>query len=308
MDLVAETIERVRAQLSDTQENLTMSNKRRDRHVSKSRITAPDRRRRLNIDLLEDRLAPAVFPVISALDAGPGTLRQAILDASGNAEADTIVFDPSLAGQTITLTSNSANSAFGPTALTIVNDDITIDGAAAPKLTISGNDAHRIFAVGSGASLTLQNITLTGGRAQGGDGGSGAPGPGGGGAAGLGGAIYVYAGNLTLVNSTLSSNTAQGGAGGIGGISPNSAGGGGGVGGSGGSGTLLNVGGGGGVGGPGGSMIGIGPGGANENGDQAASGNGTLGGGGTGGTVGGDGLALSSGGFGGGGGGGSSGV
>ncbi|WP_168189463.1 beta strand repeat-containing protein [Paludisphaera borealis] len=262
----------------------------------------------MNIDLLEDRLAPAVFPVISALDAGPGTLRQAILDASGNAEADTIVFDPSLAGQTITLTSNSANSAFGPTALTIVNDDITIDGSAAPMLTISGNDAHRIFAVGSGASLTLQNITLTGGRAQGGDGGSSAPGPGGGGAAGLGGAVYVYAGNLTLVNSTLTSNTAQGGAGGAGSISPNIAGGGGGVGGSGGSGTLLNVGGGGGVGGPGGSMIGIGPGGANENGDQAASGNGTLGGGGAGGTVGGDGLALSSGGFGGGGGGGSGGA
>ncbi|WP_165070285.1 beta strand repeat-containing protein [Paludisphaera rhizosphaerae] len=167
------------------------------------------------MEFLEDRAVPAVIPVTVALDSGPGSLRAAIATAAGNSEADTIVFDSSLAGQTITLTTNSSDLAFGATALTITNDDVTIDAGAAKGLTISGDDARRIFSVGSGASLTLQNVTLADGLAQGGHGGdSTGLSAGGGGGAGMGGAIYVYQGTLVIRNSTFVENVAQGGRGG----------------------------------------------------------------------------------------------
>src|SRR5262249_49688396 len=120
----------------------------------------PARRGSLRLERLEDRWAPASFTVLNTSDSGPGSLRQAIADAAANAEADTITFDPSLAKQTIALTSNDANGAFGPTGLVIDNDTITIDGSAAPGLDISGSGQRRLFAVTPTAALTLENITL----------------------------------------------------------------------------------------------------------------------------------------------------
>ena len=81
-----------------------------------------------------------------------------------------------------------------------------------------------MFAVTSGASLTLNNLTLTGGNATGQAGQKGfsettAGSGGGGGAAGLGGAVFVDGGQFTAVADTFTSNTAQGGAGGTGGSS-----------------------------------------------------------------------------------------
>src|SRR5262249_25123340 len=70
--------------------------------------------------------------------------------------------------------------------------------------------AQRFFTVNAGASLTLMDLTLSGGKAQGGSAGHG------GAAAGMGGAIFNL-GTLNLINSTLSGNTATGGSGGLGG-------------------------------------------------------------------------------------------
>ena len=113
-----------------------MSQPRRDRSNPKPRRGAPKRGRRPFIDILEERAVPATFTVTTTDDSGAGSLRAAIALAAANEEADTIDFAPSLAGQKIALTSNSANTAFGPTALTIVDDDVTIDGAAARLLEI----------------------------------------------------------------------------------------------------------------------------------------------------------------------------
>src|SRR5262245_29689078 len=314
-------------------------------------------RRSLRVEGLEDRLAPAVLYVWSNADVtGPvtpigngvydaRTLRAAI-DAANNETAfpgaDVIQFAMLPGQNTIGAASNDTNKpfAFGPTAF-VVNSDITIQGATSSSpITIDGLGQRRLFGVMAGAKLTLQAVTLTGGNAQGGNGGN-VPngigwGGGGGGAAGLGGAIFNN-GALNLLQSTLSGNTAQGGNGGSGGDGGVAMGaGGGGPGGNGGDVNNIGSGGGGGVGGAGtggyldygyafGPYSAGGLGGANEFGVPAVGGlwipggstlhrlpgNGAAGGGGGGGHQGmydgghgGSGVSLGSGGFGGGGGGG----
>ena len=270
------------------------------------------------METLEDRLVLTPISVTSAADSGAGTLRQAILDADTSGGANTIVFDSSLASEIIALTSNDADTAYGPTALVIGNlhsDNITIDGSGAPLLELSGDSLRRIFAVSSTSTLTLENITLTDGMAQGGAGGGGSlsdnvpGGGGGGGGAGLGGAIF-NAGTLDIVQSTLSGNTAVGGSTTLSGTAFFGGSGGGSAINSGGIGANYGGGGGGGVGGSGSNASGNtgGLGGANQSGTQATAGSsGTLGGGGGGGgkaVAGGNGTAASTIGLGGGGGGG----
>jgi hypothetical protein len=281
------------------------------------------------VEVLEDRLAPAVYRVLTNGDAPGGTITptsnpneftaatfRTALDAANASVGvdDTIVFDLPAGQQTIRAVLNDTTNpfAFGPTAF-VVTDALTIQGDPTEAgVTLSGNNSHRLFGVMAGTSLTLEYVTLTGGNATGGDGGSTNYSGGGGGGAGLGGAIFNN-GTVTIISSTLSDNTAQGGDGGAGNAASGGGGGGGGaVGGMGGNSTGIHGGGGGGVGGDGGTGTSSTPGagGANEVGSTTAQGaNGTLGGGGGGGNfdsgyTGGDGLATSSAGFGGGGGGG----
>src|SRR5439155_25960801 len=85
-------------------------------------------------------------------------------------------------------------AAGGP--LTIVGNGGTIARSAAP-----GTPAFRLFDVADGGSLTLEDLTLTGGLAQGT------------GAAAYGGAV-CSAGTLALSGVTVTSNTALGSNGG----------------------------------------------------------------------------------------------
>lgn len=101
--------------------------------------------------------------------------------AAGNG-ADTIVFDSSLTRQTITLQQGQIT----------VQSDITIDGNSASAVTISGDGNSRIFDVDGpgGGDLTVDRLTLADGSAPSG-----------------GGAIRS-SGMLTVLNSTLTGNTA----------------------------------------------------------------------------------------------------
>lgn len=97
----------------------------------------------------------ADITVTSNGDAGAGSLRAAIATAT---TGDNIFFSSSLSNQTITLSST----------LTIpVGKNLTIDGLAATGLTISGNNAVRIFLLGSTSAqpttLTLKNLRLING-------------------------------------------------------------------------------------------------------------------------------------------------
>ena len=72
--------------------------------------------------------------VTTTNDSGPGSLRQAIADA---ADGDTIQFDPSLNGQTITLTS----------AELVIAKSITISGPGPALLRVSANHQAANFRI-----------------------------------------------------------------------------------------------------------------------------------------------------------------
>jgi len=168
------------------------------------------------VEPLERRqlLSAVSIVVTSVADSGAGTLSSAVQTADADpSNSYDITFASALAGQTIAL-STVADTTYGPAALDITNT-ITIDGSGAPGLTIARSESAadmRLINVAPGSSLTLTDLTLSGGIAQGGNGGNGGRG-GGGGAAGLGGAIF-NAGTIAITGCTLTGNSATGGTGG----------------------------------------------------------------------------------------------
>lgn len=160
----------------------------------------------------------ADFTVSNLNDSGPGSLRQAILDANGATGADRVLFQSGLSG-TITLTSGEIT----------IDHDVQVLGPGPGQLTISGNAASRIFymsplpnpieavaisglTLAKGAAttggairtykvdLSLSNTIVTGNKATGA--GNGAAG------------VYTFRGSLAIQSSTISGNTADAGRGG----------------------------------------------------------------------------------------------
>ena len=137
-------------------------------------------------------LAPAAadaaeFTVDSvADDDGAGlTLREAIVAANSNDEADTINFATGLTGP-ITLTQGELT----------IDSDLSITGPADQRITISGGDSSRIFNV-SDAEVDLFNLILTDGNAG----------------ANSGGAILSSEADLSLTNCEITGNSAEAGGG-----------------------------------------------------------------------------------------------
>jgi hypothetical protein len=141
--------------------------------------------------MLEDRTAPAVFPVTSLADSGPGTFRQAILVANVTPGDDAITF-----GVTGIISLASA--------LPDLSTNIDIAGPGANLLTVrrdtGGN--YRILTVKSGAAVTLSGLTISNGG--GADATDSIDGPG-----------ILNTGTLTLSNSTVSGNLSWNAGGGI---------------------------------------------------------------------------------------------
>ena len=131
----------------------------------------------------------STFSVLNANDAGAGSLRQAVLDANANAGADTITFDPSLAG-TITLTTGQID----------ITDTVTITGPGAAVLEVSGNDASRIFDIAtSGTDVTISGLSFVHGSSPAWNGRWSDWGA-------TGGAIRVVSAGITLDQVTMSDN------------------------------------------------------------------------------------------------------
>ncbi len=104
---------------------------------------------------------------------GQNTLREAIANASSG---DTITFDPSIAGQTITLTNQ----------LTI-DKDLTIDGSG-QNITVSGNNSVRVFEVTAG-TVNFNSLTMSNGNT------SGSPGK-------HGGNMLIQTGTTVTINNS----------------------------------------------------------------------------------------------------------
>ncbi|HYC60708.1 MAG TPA: Calx-beta domain-containing protein [Thermoanaerobaculia bacterium] len=138
----------------------------------------------LGAALVPEAAHAATFTVTNTNDSGSGSLRDAIAQANATPGPDTIDFTVS---GTITLTT-------GELAIT---DSVTIDGPGAASLTISGNNASRVFnSNGTGVlDVVLEGLTLTGGLT-----------------ANRGGAIDSRE-NLTITNAVITGNTAEAGGG-----------------------------------------------------------------------------------------------
>ena len=137
------------------------------------------------------------YQVTSTADSGPGSLRQAILDANATTDTpDTIVFDTTQvpAGSTITLTTGEI----------AVTDTLTITGpntGDAGSIIIDGNENSRIFNASSfpedsGKSITLDNLTLQNAKTTLPD--------------DKGGAILIRNANLNLNHSKITNNATEG--------------------------------------------------------------------------------------------------
>jgi hypothetical protein len=169
------------------------------------------------LEELEHRLAPATLLVNTADDNTKSdqflSLREAVLlvDHGGDAVAalgrsltkeekaqifggsygsyDTVKFDYSLNGQTVTLTSGEL----------LLGRDVSISGPGASHQTISGNNASRVFEIASGTTVSLSGLTIAHGNAG----------------TMNGGGIYNNGGALTVSYSTLTGNSTLGNGGGI---------------------------------------------------------------------------------------------
>lgn len=109
--------------------------------------------------------------------------------------ADTITL---AAGCTYILTAVNPNGGFNsPTGLPRIISTITINGNGATIMRAAASPDFRIMSVGMNDQLVLNNVILTGGRANSAD-----PTESG------GGGVYSDQGNVTLINTTLSGNSA----------------------------------------------------------------------------------------------------
>jgi hypothetical protein len=179
----------------------------------------PPKKRKLQMEPLEDRAVPAVFNVNSLADtltppAGVVTLRSAIQAANATPGGNTI--NLTLAGTyniTIPGAANDTN-ATGDFDILATGGNLSIVNTSGGQVTVNGNKLDRVFDINPtfnaanptpAFTVTMQGFTITGGLAQPGD----AAGGSGGGIRDQGNA------SLTLTNMTVTNNNATADGGGV---------------------------------------------------------------------------------------------
>ena len=124
----------------------------------------------------------ATIMVMNTNDSAAGSLRQAIADA---VDGDTINFDSSLNGQTVTLTSGEL----------LVDKNVIISGPGADMLAVDSSHSSRVFHIASDKTVTISGLTITNGNGNF--------------DIGAGGGIYNDHATLTVNNCVVSGNVAS---------------------------------------------------------------------------------------------------
>jgi hypothetical protein len=186
-------------------------------HYNRLNAIGPDRsnrQTRFRLEELETRQVLSPLVVQNPADSGPGTLRDAILQANANPAFNEIILD--------------LEGAINPaTPLPTLTGNYKIDGPGASRLEIelNGGPGFGIFNVAKGAHIEIDSLTIGEGRAQ-----DASVGIAGGGidnagslvlngvelrhnVAVLGGGLY-NAGQATILNSTFETNVVPNGEGG----------------------------------------------------------------------------------------------
>lgn len=97
--------------------------------------------------------------IASGADLADLSLREALALAAMLPQRQTITFDASLHGETITLADLNGD---GPTDSLLIDDDVTIVGPGADLLTIDAAGAFAGFDVSSGAEASISDLTVRG--------------------------------------------------------------------------------------------------------------------------------------------------
>ena len=141
--------------------------------------------------------AKSVMATFTRIPCSASRLIADIEAANADPDATTINLD---ANCSYNLTSIYAADpdGYGPVGLPPISTPITLVGNNS-SITRNATEAFRLFYISTTGNLALEDVTLSNGLAQGGEGGL-STGAGGGGGAGLGGAIFNR-GTLTLVDS-----------------------------------------------------------------------------------------------------------
>lgn len=142
----------------------------------------------------------AELTVNTTADGGVGSLRQAIIDATTNAAANTVTFN-------ILTTDPGYNAAENRFTINLLNPlpdlplaPLNINNNQPQGITVKGNNSFRIFTLVDSAVVTINNLTISNGFSNG----------------GVGGGIFMGASStLNLNGSTVSDNAASGSGGGI---------------------------------------------------------------------------------------------
>jgi len=141
-------------------------------------------------EALECRVLLSTITVQNLNDAGPGSLRNAVATANAQPGSDTIEFARGLRGS-IVLTTGQLS----------ISDELVIAGPGAARLSVSGNNASRIFRIQPGTTVSISDLSLINGRQTTSD------------AIGIsvirGGAILNEGSSLTLDRMTFAGNRAE---------------------------------------------------------------------------------------------------
>ncbi len=143
--------------------------------------------------LFHSSASAATYTVTKTADSGPGSLRQAVSDANATPADDTINFaipasDPGCLDGVCTITLTTGELLVVEKA---TGGALTITHPNPEELRISGNNASRVLT--NGGKLTLNGVTITGGKAS----------------ESFGGGINHSGEAMTLTNSIVTGNTAN---------------------------------------------------------------------------------------------------